>query len=239
MSYRTNFGLESKIKLTIKLYKMNISKILNIVLALALLVLILKFSIKSSDKTTDSKTDSKSKVEVKNTREVVLDVINSRKSVRFYTDEKVSDEDINTILRAGMAAPTALDKRPWKFVVIKNKETMKLMRKDLVYAKGLDESPVAIVVCGDMTKVHKGNPEFWITDTSAATENMLLAMEAMGLGGVWSAIYPSEQRMSYIRKVLDLPETIMPLCVIPFGHPKGVEKAKDKYDANNIHWEKW
>ena len=237
MSYWTNSGLEPKIKLIIKLYKMNISKILNIVLALALLVLILKYSIKSNDKTTDSTTDSK--VEVKSSREVVLDVINNRKSVRFYSDEKVKDEDINTILKAGMAAPTALDLRPWKFIVIKNKETMKVMRKGLVYAKGLDESPVAIVVCGDMTKVHKGNPEFWITDTSAATENMLLAMEAMGLGGVWSAIYPSEQGMSYIREVLGLPETIMPLCVIPFGHPKGVEKAKDKYDASNIHWEKW
>ena len=218
---------------------MNISKILNIVLALALLVMILKFTIKSRDKVSDSKVDSKSKVEVKSNRDIVLDVISSRKSVRYYTDEKVSDEDINTILKAAMAAPTGFDARPWKFIVIKNKETMKVMRKGLIYAKGLDESPVAIVVCGDMTKVRKSDPEFWITDTSAATENILLAMEAMGLGGVWSTIYPSEQRMSYVREVLNLPETIMPLCVIPFGHPKGIEKAKDKYDASNIHWEKW
>lgn len=172
-------------------------------------------------------------------KEAILSVIHSRKSVRNYTDQQISDEDITTILRAGMAAPTGFNAQPWQFIVIKDRNTMLELRKELKYARGLDGSPAAIVVCGDMNKVREEAPEFWITDTSAATQNMLLAMEGMGLGGVWSTLYPGKDRMEHARKVLNLPEHIMPMCVIPFGYPAGVEKAKDKFDVANIHMEKW
>lgn len=171
--------------------------------------------------------------------EAVLSVIHNRKSVRNYTDKTVSDEDLVTILKAGMAAPTGFNAQPWQFIAIKDRNTMLELRKELVYASGLDGSPAAIVVCGDMSKVREEAPEFWITDASAATQNMLLAIEAMGLGGVWSTLYPGEDRMEHARKVLNLPEHIMPLCVIPIGYPTGVEKPKMKFKEENIHWEKW
>ena len=172
-------------------------------------------------------------------KESVLSVIHSRKSVRKYTDQPVSQEDLITIMKAGMAAPTGHDTRPWKFVAITDRSIMLELRKELQWATGLDGSPAAIVVCGDMKKVNKLNPEFWITDTSAATQNMLLAIEAMGLGGVWCTLYPGQERMDHTRKILNLPDHIMPLCVIPIGYPTGLEKPKQKFNPKNIHWEKW
>jgi len=172
-------------------------------------------------------------------QEAILSVIHNRKSVRNYTDKPVSKEDLTTIIKAGMAAPTGFDARPWQFIAITDRNTMLELRKELVYAKGLDGSPAAIVVCGDMNKADKRAPEFWITDASAATQNILLATEGMGLGGVWCTLYPGKERMDHARKVLNLPDHIMPLCVIPLGYPTGIEKPKDKFDPNNIHWENW
>lgn len=179
------------------------------------------------------------KPEIKSTEQAVLENIHKRKSVRFFTEQELTKDQLVTILKAGMAAPTGHDKRPWQFVTITDKSVMKELRKGLVWAKGLDTSPAAIVVCGDMHKVDKRNPQFWITDTSAATQNMLLAIEAMGLGGVWCTIYPGEDRMDYARKVLNLPDYIMPLAVVPVGYSQGREKPKEKYDPKNIHWQKW
>lgn len=213
---------------------MNFSKILNLVLAVTMLVLIIKFS-----PSTNTSKDTATQEETMSTREAVLSTIQNRKSVRHFTDKKISKEDMTAVLKAGMAAPTGFDARPWKFIVIRDTAMMNKMRKGLVYARGLDQSTAAIVVCGDMTKVHKSDPEFWITDTSAATENILLALESMGLGGVWSTVYPSEKRMAFVSNLLGLPESILPLNVIPVGYPAGIEKAKDKFDPTNIHYEKW
>ena len=211
---------------------MNKSHLLSLLLAVALFVSVFKLA--------ETKKESKEIAQSSTTKkEAILSVIHSRKSVRSFTDQQVSDEDLRTILKAGMAAPTGFDARPWQFIVIKDKNTMKELRKELKYARGLDGSTAAIVVCGDMSKVREEAPEFWITDTSAATENMLLAIEGMGLGAVWCTLYPGEDRMAHARKVLNLPEHIMPMCVIPMGYPVGVEQAKDKFDTNNIHWEKW
>ena len=172
-------------------------------------------------------------------RGTVLSVIHNRKSVRVFTDQEVSKADLDTIMKAGMAAPTGFDARPWQFVVTTDREVMKELRKELGYAKGLDTSPAAIIVCGDMHKTDEREPRFWLTDTCAATQNMLLAIEAMDLGGVWCTLYPGEDRMAHARKVLNLPEHIMPMCVIPVGYPAGENVPKDKYDPNNIHWETW
>ncbi|MGB5990192.1 MAG: nitroreductase family protein [Marinifilaceae bacterium] len=211
---------------------MKSTNIISILLALALFITVFKF-VEIKTKMSDSSQVIISK------KDAVLSVIHSRKSVRKYTDQKVSKDDLITIMKAAMAAPSGHDTRPWKFVSITNPNTITELRKELVWASGLDSANAAIVVCGDMSKVDDRNPEFWITDTSAATQNMLLAIEAMGLGGVWCTIYPGEDRMAYARKVLNLPEDIMPLCVIPIGYPSGGEKSKNKFDSNNIHWDKW
>lgn len=193
-------------------------------------VLILSYKYYKELQTNNTKLDMK---------EAVIQTIHNRKSVRRFTEKKVSKEDLQTIMKAGMAAPSGHDKRPWVFIAITDRSIMEELHKELPWASGLKESTAAIVVCGDIDKVDSRNPEFWITDTSAATQNMLLTIESMGLGGVWCTLFPGEDRMQYARDVLNLPQNMMPMCVIPIGYPQGIEKAKDKYDASLIHWEKW
>ena len=211
---------------------MKTERLLIFAMAIALLVMSYKIGVLSHGDGAGSATGASKK-------DTILSVIHNRKSVRVFTNQKVSKGDLDTIIRAGMAAPTGFDARPWQFIAITDRDTMLDLREELGYARGLDTSTAAIVVCGDMTKADPRAPEFWITDTCAATENMLLAIEAMGLGGVWSTLYPGEKRMTHARKVLNLPEHIMPMCVIPIGYPAGENFPKDKYDPDNIHWEKW
>jgi nitroreductase len=169
-----------------------------------------------------------------------LSVIHSRKSVRHYTGESVSKEDLTTLLKAGMAAPTAVNKQPWVFIAVTDDDTLSKLAEGLPYTKMIVKSRACIVVCGDMTKALSGaERDFWVQDCSAASENILLAAEAIGLGAVWSGMYPLQERVDYVRKVLGLPDTVIPLNVIAVGHPAGVEKAQNKFNQANIHWEKW
>jgi len=162
--------------------------------------------------------------------EAVLTNIFARKSVRAYLDKGVEQEKIDMLLRAGMAAPSARDLRPWEFVVVTDRDALNAMAAELPYAKMLTQARYAIVVCGDTEK-----SSLWYMDCSAATQNILLAAEAMGLGAVWTAAYPYEDRVEVVSRNLGLPEHIQPLCVIPFGYPVTPEKSKDKYDASRIH----
>jgi len=169
-----------------------------------------------------------------------LSVIHSRKSVRQYTGVPATKDELMTILKAGMAAPTAMDKRPWQFVVITQKKTLEKLSLGMPYSKMLVSAGAAIVVCGDLSKTMPGKAqEFWVQDCSAVSENILLAAEATGLGAVWTGVYPADERVAFVRQALGLPETIIPLNIIAVGHPVGVEKPKDKFDGATIHWEKW
>ncbi len=169
-----------------------------------------------------------------------LTVIHSRKSVRNYLNKLVSKEKLEILLKAGMAAPTAVDRRPWVFVAITDKEKLNMLADGLPYGKMLKKAGAAIVVCGDMEKALSGEgQQYWIQDCSACTENILLAAEAIKLGAVWLGIYPNTERINFIRTALGLPETIIPLNVISIGYPAGGEKPKDKFDPVNIHWNKW
>jgi nitroreductase len=169
-----------------------------------------------------------------------LSVIHSRKSVRHYTGEPVSKDDLTALLKAGMAAPTARNQQPWAFVVVTDDDTLLKLAKGLPYTKMIVRSRACIVVCGDMSKTLSGvERDFWVQDCSAASENILLAAESLGLGAVWSGMYPLQERMDHVRAVLGLPDTIIPLNVIAIGYPAGVEKPQDKFDSKNIHWQKW
>lgn len=169
-----------------------------------------------------------------------LKVIHSRKSVRHYINRKVAKEDLLMLVKAGMAAPTAVDRRPWAFIIVTDKAKLEELEMGLPYTKMLTKAGAGIIVCGVMEKALPGEgKEFWIQDCSAATENILLAAESMSLGAVWTAAYPSQERMGHVRKVLDIPENIVPLNVIPVGYSLGDEKPKDKFDPANVHWEKW
>jgi nitroreductase len=169
-----------------------------------------------------------------------LSVIHSRKSVRHYSGKPVSKDDLTTLLKAGMAAPTARNQQPWVFIAVTNEDALLALAKGLPYTKMIVKSRACIVVCGDMDKALPGKEQdFWIQDCSAASENILLAAEAMGLGAVWSGMYPLEERVAHVRKVLGLPDNIIPLNVIAVGHPSGIDKPHSKYDPKNIHWQAW
>lgn len=172
--------------------------------------------------------------------QIVLDNIAQRKSVRSYTNEPVAKEQLEKLVRAGMAAPSAVNKQPWAFIVLSERAAMDALAEKLPHAKMLKEAPAAIVVCGDMDKALEGDGrEYWVQDASAATQNILLAAEAMGLGAVWTGAYPVQARVNDIKAALSLPENIIPLDVIPVGHPAGDDKPKDKWKPENVHWEKW
>lgn len=170
----------------------------------------------------------------------VLENIAARTSIRAFTDAPVSDETIEQLLRAGMAAPSAVNKQPWAFVVVKGRENLDRLSEVHPNARMLKSAQAAIVVCGDMTKALEGmGRDFWIQDASAATENILLAAHALGLGAVWTGVYPNPERTAAISEVLELPEYIIPLNVIPFGYPVEMPAPKDKWNPENVHYNKW
>lgn len=169
-----------------------------------------------------------------------IKTIMNRKSVRAYKDEPISKEKLELIVKAGMAAPTAVDKRPWEFIVITDKAMLKKLSDVLPYAKMTEKAAAAIIVAGDLDRQNGGREsDYWVMDCSAATENILLAVESLGLGAVWTAVYPNKDRLDPVRKLLKIPSTIVPLNVIPIGVPTGAEKPKDKWNPKQLHWNGW
>lgn len=174
-----------------------------------------------------------------NTADAVLENIHSRKSVRQYTSEPVSEEHVETMLRAAMAAPSAVNFQPWRFVVVTERAELDAMAEILPYAKMLKQSPLAIVVCGETVWMGGNENPYWQQDCAAATQNLLLAAEALGLGAVWTGVYPNAELYTRLHDFLGLPSTVQPFCAIPIGHPAGDEQPKDKWKPENIHYGKW
>ena len=174
-----------------------------------------------------------------NTADAVFENIFSRKSVRSFTSEPVSQEHIEAMLKAAMAAPTAVNYQPWRFVVVTDRAQLDAMAEILPYAKMLRQAPLAIVVCGETTWFEGRENPYWQQDCSAATENLLLAVEALGLGAVWTGVYPNMQLAEPLGEFLGLPETVQPLCAIPIGHHDGTTKPRDKWKPENVHYGRW
>ena len=166
--------------------------------------------------------------------------IMTRVSVREFTGEKISEAQIDTLLRAAMAAPSAINKQPWAFVVVTDEAIIAKLGEALPYSRCSNHPAVAIIPCGDLTKAIPGEMgAFWINDVSAATENLLLAAHAMGLGAVWTGLHPDMNRARLVQDMLGLPEHIIPLCVVPVGVPAEQPAVKDKYLQENIHYNGW
>lgn len=166
-----------------------------------------------------------------------LEVIHNRKSVRHFTGKSVSKSQIETLLKAGMAAPTAVNRQPWAFYVVTQRSTLDALGTQLPYAKMLFQAPAAIVVCGDMEKAGDlKESAYWVHDCSAATQNILLAAESIGLGAVWTASFPYDERTEVVVKELDLPTHHIPLNVIPIGYPTGEDIPKNKWKPENVIW---
>lgn len=163
-----------------------------------------------------------------------LPFIFARRSIRRYTSEPVSDEDVQALLEAAMAAPSARNAKPWHFVVVRDRERLQQLAGVHQYANMLSEAVLGIAVCGEPDA-----SEYWVQDTSAATENILLAATALGLGAVWIGVHPKPEREQKVREVLGLPEYITPLCLIAIGHPAEEKTPRTQYDATRVHYERW
>ena len=169
-----------------------------------------------------------------------LTAIFERRSIRRYTGEPVDREKLLTLAKAGMAAPTSRDTRHFNFVLVDDEKIIEKLAEGLPYAKMLLTAKHAIVVLSDLEIAHGGaETDYWIQDSCAAAENILIAAQAMGLGACWTAAQPREDRVAFVRATLGLPEHVMPLCVIAVGERAGENKPRDKFDPTHVFWNKW
>ena len=170
----------------------------------------------------------------------VLENIMTRTSVRNYLPRPVDRRIECSLLKAAMAAPSAVDRRPWSFVVIRENALRQALAEKLVYAGMTRQAPLAILVCGDLDRRLEGEAaDFWIQDVSAATQNLLLAAHALGLGAVWCGVFPMRQRVKDVRSIAGLPEHIVPFALVPVGYPAEAPDPKNKWDEALIHYERW
>ena len=160
----------------------------------------------------------------------------SRRSVRKYTGEALSEEQKEALLRAAMAAPSGVNRQPWEFVLIDDPLTLERLAEALPYAKMTQSAPDAIVVCGNSDRFLDGDDaELWVQDVSASSENILLAANALGLGAVWTCLYPHKDRMESVTSLLKLPSNIIPFSLIPIGYPDDPHKPMDKWHPDRVH----
>lgn len=163
------------------------------------------------------------------------DVLQSRRSIRKYTEEPVSKEDIDLLMHAAMSGPSACNKMPWEFYVITDETVLEKLRNASRYSKIY--APLAIVVCGSLSRALPSQlAPYWIQDCSAATENILLAATDLGLGTVWCGIHPQKRAEERVREALDLTEKQIPLNIIYVGHPDQVQEPRDQYKETYIHY---
>ena len=168
-----------------------------------------------------------------------IENIMTRTSIRQFKDQPVEQEKIDIMLKAAMSAPTAMNMQPWHFIVIDDKNTIGMLA-----GKQPTNAPLLIAVCGDTdkTKTPDGNgnmPDFWVEDASAATQNLLLAAHALGLGAVWTAAYPAMDRTAEVANVLNCPQNIIPLAIVRIGYPDESPEPKDKFKEENISYNKY
>ena len=171
-------------------------------------------------------------------KDAAIENIMTRTSVRDYTEAPISEATIDTLLRAGMAAPTARNRQPWKFLVVTERASLDSLAQG--NWKPAAKAQAAIIICGDLSNPLEGEGrDYWVQDCSAATENILLAANAVGLGAVWCGCYPVSERVSLVKKLFGMPDEIIPLSLVMLGYPNGEQTPKDKYKADNIHYNKW
>lgn len=168
--------------------------------------------------------------------ESAIKAILSRRSMRKFTDEPVSQEALDQLLQAAMSAPSAMNSQPWEFVVVSEPERLAKLRVVLPFGKF--KAPAAIIVCGSPRAAK--NPSglmFWVQDCTAAAENILIAATDLGLGSCWIGIHPIPMIGKLVKNAFKLPLGVIPLCAIYLGHPQFIKEPKPKYDPDRIHWQ--
>lgn len=161
-----------------------------------------------------------------------IDLIFARRSIRAYTDEPLIDEEIDLLLKAAMAAPSASNIKPWHFVVIRDPARLQALADLHPHGKMLARAALAVAVCGV-----PGESRYWVQDCSAATENLLLAATALGLGAVWLGVHPRPEREGPIGEALGVPAGVGVLCLIAIGNPAEEKPARTQYDPARVHSE--
>lgn len=167
----------------------------------------------------------------------LLKAIHTRRSVRQFTDTPVTAEQLETLLRAAMAAPSAGNQQSWRFVVVRDAATRARLAEATPYSSPAGRAPLVIVVLGD-TRDNK-HPGYWVQDCSAAAENLLLAAHGIGLGGVWMAVHPVVERVRNVAEVVGPPEGVVPMCMIAVGVPAAPGPEVDRYRPEFVHAEAW
>jgi nitroreductase len=166
-----------------------------------------------------------------------MDAILSRRSIRKYTTEPVPDHLIKELLEAAMSAPSAGNEQPWHFIVINDRQILDEIPKFHPYSHMVKEASVAILVCCDLQlDKHDG---LWVQDCAAATENLLIAAQAQGLGAVWLGVYPREQRITGLRRLLGIPEHVVPFSLITVGYPAEHKPRANRYNNTRVHHNCW
>jgi nitroreductase len=162
----------------------------------------------------------------------VLDLIKKRRSIREYAADPVSDADVQAMLEAAMAAPSASNLKPWEFIVVRKEDLRQQLAKMKTWSYMCAAAPVVFAICGD-----EGRSRHWVEDTSAATENLLLAAAGLGLGAVWIAVYPEQEYEEYVRNLLSIPDELRVLCLVAVGHPAETKPPRTQYDESKVHYD--
>lgn len=170
-----------------------------------------------------------------------IQAIMTRVSTRQFTDEPITDETLRTILKAGMAGPSAVNARPWSFIVIRDRDMLDRMADgNGRAAEPLRRATLGVLVCGDLSRAFERAPDYWVIDGTIACQNMILAAHAQGVGSVWLGTWPQEEKMQAQKALFGLPEHIVPHSIIAFGYPAGDGKVQpDRYEEDRVHVEKW
>lgn len=168
-----------------------------------------------------------------------LGFILSRRSIRVFTPGTISDHQIDILLEAAMNAPSAMGRDPWRFVVIRNRETLDRMAEVLPNGSILATAPVGIVACGDLESAHDHQLSYLLQDCAAAIQNLLLAAHIIGLGACWLGLHPREQRIHFLQECLRLPPSVIPVAGIALGLPGESKEPRSRYDPEFVHHDIW
>lgn len=167
----------------------------------------------------------------------LFDALHTRRSIRQFTDKPVPEDLVQKILSAAMAAPSACNAQPWHYVIISDPQVLKQIPQVNPHAAMAASAPLAILVCGDLDL--EISPGFWVVDCSAAVQNLLLAAHALGLGAVWTGIYPRDERSKAFQKMFSLPPTVMPHSLVVLGWPAEHPASDDRYRPDRCHRNRW
>jgi len=168
-----------------------------------------------------------------------LGLIFGRRSIRLYSTASVNEAAVQKLLEAAMAAPSAAAKDPWRFVVVRSRQTLSEISAALPNGQMLASAALGIAVCGDLDAAHDQQLSYLLQDCSAAIENLLLCAHLLGLGACWLGVHPREQRVNSLKRILSLPPSVIPVACVSIGHPAEAKEPRTRFNRDYVHLERW